>query len=125
MLSALASRLHREERLGDPSPDMWATIEVCAKAANPGEFKQHWLGGFERRHGFPTEEIIGFWIYQGTYKVVTYWDGAGKETALSSQDNLIIGPESEGVKGIQLLRVFWRTLREEFETEGDEGLKMF
>jgi len=72
---------------------MWAMIEVCAKAASPGQFK-HWLGGFERRHGFPTEGIIGFLIHQGTYKVVTYWDGVGKETALSSQNNLIIGPKA-------------------------------
>jgi len=60
--------------------------EWKAKAESPGQFKQHWLGGFERRHGFLREGIIGFWIYQGTYKVVTYWDGIGKETVLSRQD---------------------------------------
>lgn len=62
------------------------TYEWRAKAANPGRFRQQWLGGFERRHGFPIEGMIGFWIYQGTYKVVSYWDGVGKETVLSSQD---------------------------------------
>jgi len=57
-----------------------------AKASSPGRFKHHWLGGFERHHGFPTEGLIGFWIVDGNYKAVTHWDGDSEDTVLSGED---------------------------------------
>lgn len=64
----------------------FGTYKWRAKASNPGPHRHHWLGGFERHHGFPTEGIIGFCIFQGRYEVWTYWDGIGEATALVNQD---------------------------------------
>jgi len=57
-----------------------------AKAWNPGDFRHHWLGGFERHHGFLTDGAIGFWIEDGEYKVISSWDGALEHTPLPEQD---------------------------------------
>ena len=60
--------------------------EWLAKAWNPGDFRHHWLGGFERHHGFLTDGSMGFWIEDGEYKVISSWDGALEHSPLSGQD---------------------------------------
>jgi len=57
-----------------------------AKASSPGSHRHHWLGGFERHHGFPTDGMIGFWILDGTCKVMTCSDGICEDTVFSQED---------------------------------------
>jgi hypothetical protein len=64
----------------------FGTYHWKAKASNPGRYEHHWLGGFERHHGFSNEGIIGFWIVDGSYKVLTCWDGKCEDTSLLEEN---------------------------------------